>query len=166
MLSSGVPRSVASMLTTFSGCSFSTSRPKNGTPVRPICSRGSGCFSTVRVTITNARPVIGPSCTCGMNETSKRSFDMDAAAGAEGAPAFVARAGACAALMEATSAAANVTLAARPAHSLQNDVFTAPPSWGSVPENTILQPPNELRLWTRRVIGETRAGNRSRRGDF
>ena len=60
-LSSGVPRSLPSMLTIFSGWSCSTSRPKNGTPVRPICSRGSGCLSIERVTMTKARPVIGAS---------------------------------------------------------------------------------------------------------
>jgi hypothetical protein len=81
MLSSGVPRSPPSMLKIFSGWRRSTSRPKNGTPVLPICRRGSATLSTERVTITNARPVTGPSWICGMNETSNRSFDGDAGVG-------------------------------------------------------------------------------------
>ena len=36
----------------------SMSRPKNGTPVRPICRRGSG--SPLRAIITKTRPVMGP----------------------------------------------------------------------------------------------------------
>jgi hypothetical protein len=36
------------------------SRPKNGTPVRPIWKRGSVSF--VFDSITNARPVIGSAC--------------------------------------------------------------------------------------------------------
>ena len=59
-LSIGVPRSLWSIVAVCPGDSFSTSRPKNGTPVRPICRRGSAIFSIVRVTITYTRPVIGP----------------------------------------------------------------------------------------------------------
>src|SRR6185295_9952493 len=106
MLSIGVPRSLASMLTIFSGCSRSTSRPKKGTPVRPICRRGSGWRSIVRVTITNARPVIGPSWICGTKDTSKRSFDGGAGR-------------VCAEI-----AAASATLATTPAVNRRNDLST------------------------------------------
>ena len=70
MFSMGVPKSLASITAAAPGASFSMSWPKNGPPKRPICRRGSG--SLVRAIITNARPVMGPSCAEAGKEISKR----------------------------------------------------------------------------------------------
>ena len=51
----------------------SMSRPKNGSPVRPIWSRGSR--ESVLAIITYARPVSGPALTVSGTTTSNRVSD-------------------------------------------------------------------------------------------
>ena len=73
-LSIGDPRSVASITIETPGACPSTSRPKNGTPVRPTWRRGSR--SAVWDSMTKTRPVIAPGCVARGIETSNRSGVM------------------------------------------------------------------------------------------
>src|SRR5580698_5708538 len=79
-LRTGDPRSLASMIAVCPAPSFSTSRPKNGTPSRPMSSLGSrsGALGAgvlgevICAIITYTRPVIPPGMALTGLEISKR----------------------------------------------------------------------------------------------